>query len=247
MSKTAFITGGSRGIGAAIALELARKGFQVAVSCSSPATAESAGAAVVSACREMGVKAACYAGDISDFEGCAEMIGKVKEEFGSLDVLVCNAGITKDGLLARMKEEQFDRVIDVNLKGCFNAMRHAAPIMMRQRGGRIINIASVVGLYGNPGQVNYAASKAGIIGMTKAAAKELGSRGITVNAIAPGFIETEMTAGLSRELRDSMGAAVSLGRFGKPEEVAALAAFLASDEAGYITGQVIEIDGGLAM
>lgn len=195
-SRTAFVTGGSQGIGEAIALCLAQQGWNVAISCSNPDSAATKGEAVAAQCRKFGVEAQCYSGDVSSFAACEQMVKQIAKELGGIDLLVNNAGITKDGLIARMKEEQFDRVIEVNLKGCFNTIRHVSPLMIRKRAGRIINISSVVGLYGNAGQFNYAASKAGVIGMTKTAAKELGSRGITVNAIAPGFIETPMTDAL---------------------------------------------------
>ena len=175
------------------------------------------------------------------------MITSVKKEFGSIDILVNNAGITKDNLIMKMSEEEFDKVIEVNLKGAFNCMKHVSRIMLKQRSGHIINMSSVSGVMGNAGQVNYCASKAGIIGMTKSLARELGSRGITVNAIAPGFIETEMTAVLSEEVKKASAAQIPLGHFGKPEDIAKTVAFLASDDAAYITGQVIQVDGGMVI
>ena len=175
------------------------------------------------------------------------MVEQIREQFGRLDVLVNNAGVTQDGLLARMSEEAFDKVISVNLKGAFNCMRHVAPIMMKQRSGRIISISSVVGLYGNAGQVNYAASKAGIVGMTKSAAKELGARGITVNAVAPGFIDTDMTRALSEKAREGVISRIALRELGGVEDVAGAVGFLASKEARYITGHVLTVDGGLSL
>lgn len=243
MAKTALITGASRGIGAAIAVRLAKAGFNVALNCRNPEDA----AETAAKCAEYGVQVKCYGADVSRFDLCGQMVKAVAADFGSLDVLVNNAGITRDGLLPRMSEEQFDSVISVNLKSVFNMMRHASGLMIRQRSGRIINISSVVGVYGNAGQANYAASKAGIIGMTKTAAKELGKRGITVNAIAPGFIRSSMTDMLPEQIKETMLGAIALGRFGDPEDVAGAVAFLASDEAAYISGQVLEIDGCISM
>ena len=193
------------------------------------------------------MKAACFAADVSQYASCEGLIKAVKVEFGRIDVLVNNAGITKDGLLLRMSEEQYDAVVNANQKSVFSLMKLAGSVMLRQKYGRIINLSSVSGLYGNPGQCNYSASKAAIIGMTKSAAKELGAKGITVNAIAPGFIETPMTDALTDAQREAILSRITLRRGGTPEEVAALVAFLASEEAGYITGQVIEISGGMSM
>ena len=247
MAKTAIVTGSGQGIGAAIALRLAKEGYNVAVHCRTLDSCAQKGEPVAEQCRSLGVEAQCFAADVSDFAACEALVKEVKERFGSIDLLVNNAGITRDGLLVRMKEEQFDEVIASNLKSAFNMMRHAGAVMMRQKSGKIINLSSVVGLYGNAGQVNYAASKAGIVGMTKSAAKELGARGITVNAVAPGFIDTAMTQELPQEMRDAAAAATALKRFGSAEEVAAVVTFLASEDASYITGQVIEVDGGMML
>ena len=247
MAKTALITCASQGIGAAIAKKLASDGFNIAVNCYSEREVENGGNQVAEACRSFGVEAECFVGDVSSFDSCAEMTKAVKERFGTIDVLVNNAGITKDGLLARMSEAQFDMVASVNFKGVFNMTRHVSGVMIRQRSGHIINITSVAGLYGNPGQFNYSATKAGVVGMTLTAAKELGPRNITVNAVAPGFIETPMTDVLTDEQKAAALSSVPLGRFGKPEDIAAAVAFLASDAAGYISGQVIVVDGAMSM
>ena len=247
MSKTALITGATQGIGACIAKRLAEDGFNIAINCRSEQEKENGGLAVQEACRAFGVEAECFIASVSDFAACGEMAAAVKERFGSIDVLVNNAGVTKDGLIARMGEAQFDDVIAANQKSVFNMMRQVVPVMMKQRGGRIINISSVAGVYGNAGQLNYSASKAAIIGMTKSAAKELGARGITVNAVAPGFIETDMTEKLPDKAKAAIIERISLGRTGKPEDVANAVAFLAGDSASYITGQVLCVDGGIVM
>ena len=240
--KTALVTGAGKGSGRAIALALAKMGVLVIVNYrGSKEQAEE----TVQKIREMGQEAEAYPCDVSDFQAVETMMKTIVSKYGRLDILVNNAGITKDGLILKMSEEDFDKVVDTNLKGTFHTIRHASRQMIRQRSGRIINISSVSGVMGNPGQANYAAAKAGIIGLTKTMAKELGSRGITVNAIAPGFIETDMTAVLSESVQQNIQAQIPLGHFGKPEDVAAAAAFLASEEAGYITGQVLCVDGGM--
>jgi len=240
--STALVTGGSRGIGKATAIALARKGFQVFLTyVSRPEEGE----AVVNAITSSGGKARAFMLDVSDAKAVADFFQNEIRDKVTLAVLVNNAGITKDGLLLRMRDDDFDRVLDVNLRGAFVCMREAAKIMVRQRAGRIINISSVVGQSGNAGQVNYAAAKAGIIGITKSAAKELASRSITVNAVAPGYIETDMTAVLSEEARAAITAHIPMGRTGTPEDVAGAVAFLASPEAGYITGQVLAVNGGM--
>lgn len=242
--KIAVVTGASRGIGRAIALELASQGAFVVVNYNgSKDRAEEVKKEIEAA----GGKAEVYQCNVSDFEKCQAFIQDVIKTYGRLDILVNNAGITRDGLLMKMSETDFDSVIETNLKGTFNTIRFASRQMLKQRSGRIINMSSVVGIAGNAGQANYASSKAGVIGLTKAVARELASRGITVNAIAPGFIETEMTEVLSDAVKEASVAQIPLGRFGKPEDIAKTAAFLASDDAGYITGQVIQVDGGMAI
>ena len=240
--KIAVVTGASRGIGKAIAVKLASKGATVVINYNgSRERAEEVKNEVESA----GGKAVIIQCNVADFDACKEFIETVIKEQGRIDILVNNAGITKDGLIMKMKEEDFDSVLNVNLKGTFNTIRHSARQMLRQKSGKIINISSVSGILGNAGQANYAASKAGVIGLTKTMARELGSRGITVNAIAPGFVDTEMTGVLSEEIRENACRQIILGRFGKPEDIANVAVFLASDKADYITGQVISVDGGM--
>ena len=241
-NKVALVTGAGRGIGRAIAIALAEEGAEVIVNYNG---SEERAKEVKQTIEENGGKASIYKCNVSDFEACETMIREIVKEHGHLDILVNNAGITKDGLIMKMKEEDFDRVLNVNLKGTFNTIRHSARQMLKQRSGKIINISSVSGILGNVGQANYAASKAGVIGLTKTMARELGSRGITVNAIAPGFVDTEMTEVLSEAIRDNACKQIILGRFGKPEDIANAAVFLASDKADYITGQVISVDGGM--
>ncbi|MGV8981189.1 3-oxoacyl-[acyl-carrier-protein] reductase [Clostridium sp.] len=242
--KTAVVTGASRGIGRAIAIKLAKLGANIVVNYRNSVDAVQE---VVKEIEALGVKALAVQADISSYSDVEFMMKKCIEEFGSLDILVNNAGITKDGLLMRMKEEDFDSVIDINLKGAFNCTRHVSAIMLKQRSGRIINISSVSGLTGNAGQVNYSAAKAGIIGMTKAVAREFGGRGVTCNAVAPGYIQTDMTVALSDKVKDAIMSTIPLKRLGMPGDVANAVAFLASEEAAYITGQVINVDGGMVM
>lgn len=242
--KVALVTGASRGIGRRIAVTLAGYGATVIVNYNgSQAKAEE----VVTEIEVNGGHAEAIQCNVAEFDEAKELIDKVVKSYGRLDILVNNAGITKDNLILKMSEEDFDAVLSTNLKGAFNCVKHVARQMLKQRSGRIINISSVSGVMGNAGQANYCASKAGIIGLTKSVAKELGSRGITSNAVAPGFIETEMTAVLSDDVKKSMGEQIPLKRFGQTKDIAETVAFLASDLAGYITGQVIQVDGGMAM
>lgn len=242
--KIAVVTGASRGIGRAIAKKLALEGAFVVINYNGSAERAEK---VKQEIEEAGGKASVYQCDVSDYEKCEQFIQDVIGEYGRIDILVNNAGITRDGLLMKMSEEDFDKVLDTNLKGAFHTIRFASRQMLRQRSGRIINMASVVGVTGNAGQANYAASKAGVIGLTKAVAREMASRGITANAVAPGFIETDMTDILPEKVKETAASQIPLGAFGKAEDVAAVVAFLASEEAGYITGQVLHVDGGMAM
>ena len=243
-NKIALITGAGRGIGRAIAIALAKEGAEVVINYNgSEAKADEVKHEIV----EKGGCAQCMQCNVADYEGCEAFIKAVIEQFGRIDILVNNAGITKDGLLMRMSEEDFSDVIDVNLKGTFHCIRFASRQMMKQRSGKIINISSVSGVMGNAGQANYCASKAGIIGLTKSVARELGSRGITSNAVAPGFIRTEMTDVLPEDVKKAMGEQIPLKHFGETKDIAEAVAFLASDEAAYITGQVLHVDGGMAM
>ena len=242
--KNALVTGASRGIGKAIAMKLAGQGANIAIPyLGDPAEAEQTQKEI----QALGVKCAMYVCDVSSFEASREVVEKIIEEFGGIDILVNNAGIVRDKLILSMKEEDFDMVINVNLKGAFNMIKHTYSHFMKKRRGRIISISSIVGLNGNAGQANYSSSKAGLIGLTKSTAKELGGRNVTVNAIAPGFIDTDMTQQLSDKVKDAMKAQIPMKRPGTPEDIANLALFLASDEASYITGEVIRVDGGYAM
>jgi len=242
--KNVLVTGASRGIGKAIALELASQGANVAVNY---AGSEERAQAVVEEIQKLGVKSFKVQADVSKEENVKTMIKEVIKQFGSLDILVNNAGVTKDNLLMRMKEEEFDQVIDINLKGVFLCTKAVTRHMMKQRSGKIINVASIVGVSGNPGQANYVAAKAGVIGMTKSVAQELASRNILVNAVAPGFISTDMTDALTEEQQEAILSRIPLAKLGTPEDVANVVRFLASDDADYITGQTIHIDGGMVM
>jgi len=242
--SAALVTGGSRGIGRAVCLELARRGAAVAVNYAGNGQAAEE---TVKLCRELGVEAEVFRADVSEPAACEALISAVKDRFGRLDILVNNAGITRDGLLMTAKEEDVSKVLDTNLKGAYFCTRAAAKVMLRQKYGRIVSLSSVVGLRGNPGQTAYAASKAGILGLTKAAAKELAGRDITVNAVAPGFIETDMTAVLPDKARAAMLSAIPKGCPGSPEDVARAVAFFAEKASAYITGQVLCVDGGMAV
>lgn len=244
MKQTAIVTGGSRGIGRAVAVRLAKDGMNLVINYrGNSAAAEE----TERMCRELGAEVLLVQGDVSRAEDCEKLAAQAKEAFGRVDVLVNNAGITRDGLLARMTEEDFRAVLDVNLVGPWNMMKAVNRIMMKQRYGRIVNLSSVTGLMGNMGQTNYAAAKAGIVGMTKSYAREVARRGITVNAVAPGFIDTDMTEAMPEGAKDKIITGIPMGRTGKPEDVAEAVAFLASEQAGYITGEVLRVDGGMAM
>ena len=244
MKQTAIVTGGSRGIGRAVAVRLAKDGMNLVINYrGNSAAAEE----TERLCRELGAEVLLVQGDVSRAEDCEKLAAQAKEAFGRVDVLVNNAGITRDGLLARMTEEDFRAVLDVNLVGPWNMMKAVNRIMMKQPYGRSVNPSSVTGLMGNMGQTNYAAAKAGILGMTKSYAREVASRGITVNAVAPGFIDTDMTEAMPEGAKDKIVTEIPMGRTGKPEDVAEAVAFLASEQAGYITGEVLRVDGGMAM
>lgn len=242
--KVALITGAARGIGKAIALKYAQEGCNIAFT---DLVIDENGKKTEEEIAAFGVKVKGYASNAADFEACHNVVAEVVKDFGRLDILVNNAGITKDGLMMRMTEAQWDAVINVNLKSAFNFVHAVTPVMMRQRTGSIINMASVVGVHGNAGQCNYSASKAGMIGLAKSIAQELGSRGVRANAIAPGFIITDMTAQLSEEIRNEWCQKIPLRRGGTPEDVANIATFLASDMSSYVTGQIIQVDGGMNM
>ena len=242
--KTAVVTGGSRGIGKAICLKFAENGADIAfLYAGNTAAAEE----TLKELESLGVKAKAYQCNVSDADAAAEVLKEITKDFGGIQILVNNAGITKDKLVPMMKAADFDAVIDTNLKGTFNCIRFVSRIMMKQRHGKIINMSSVSGVAGNAGQVNYSAAKAGVIGITKSMARELASRNVNVNAIAPGFIETDMTGALSEKVKEQAVSQIPLGRFGKAEEVAELAGFLAGDKSNYITGQVFHIDGGMVI
>ncbi len=242
--KIALVTGAGRGIGRAVAKMLASQGAYVYLNYhGSEAAAQEAVAEIL----KSGGKAEAVQCDVSDFKACGEMIQMIIQKSGRLDILVNNAGITRDGLLMKMSEEDYDKVLDINLKGTFHTIRHASRYLLKQRSGRIINITSVSGVLGNAGQANYSASKAGVIGLTKSAARELASRGICVNAVAPGYVKTDMTDALPDQVKEQMLSQIPLGRAAKPEEIAGVVLFLASEQSAYMTGQVLCVDGGMAM
>ena len=243
-NKVALITGATRGIGKEIALELAANGFDIAVNCRSIQDSLEEERKEI---ESYGVRCEFVKADVANFEQCETMVKEAIEKFGKIDVLVNNAGITRDGLIMRMKKEDFEAVIDINLTGTFNVTRNVIPYMIKQKSGRIINLSSVVGVTGNAGQTNYSASKAGVIGFTKSLAKEVASRNILVNAVAPGFIDTDMTKVLSDSVKEGINAQIPLKRMGTPREVAKVVKFLASEDSSYVTGQVINIDGGMVM
>ena len=242
--RVALVTGGGRGIGRAICLELARQGVQVAVNYAGNSHAAQE---TVAACADLGVEAWAIQADVARAEECQAMVKEVLDRAGRLDILVCNAGVTRDGLMPMLKEEDWDRVLDTNLKGAFSCMQAAYRPMMKQKYGRIVVLSSIVGLRGNAGQANYAASKAGLIGLSKSMAKELAGRNVTVNVVAPGLIDTDMTAVLPEKARQALLASVPMGRAGLPEDVARAVAFFAGEGAGYVTGQVLCVDGGMAV
>lgn len=242
--KNALVTGAGRGIGKAIALELAAKGAFVIVNYNG---SKEAAEQTVAEIKAAGGDAIAYQCSVSDYEACGAMITALIKEYAHIDILVNNAGITRDGLLMKMSEEDFDAVINTNLKGCFNTICHMSRYFLKQRAGKIMNISSVSGILGNAGQANYSASKAGVIGLTKAVARELASRGINVNAVAPGFVETDMTDALSDSVKENLKSQIPLGKIGHPQDIAKAVAFLASPDANYITGQVLSVDGGMAI
>lgn len=242
--KRALVTGASRGIGRAIAIALAEGGADVAVNYAGSEAAAAQTAAAIEALGRRALLIKANVGKVAEFDA---MVAQMVSEWGGIDILVNNAGITRDNLIMRMKEAEFDEVIETNLKGVFNGVKAVTRPMMKQRSGRIINISSVVGALGNPGQVNYVAAKAGVIGLTKASARELASRGITVNCVAPGFIQTDMTDKLPEEMKEQLGNQIPLAKLGRPEDIAAAVRFLASDAATYMTGQTLHVDGGMYM
>lgn len=244
---TALITGASQGIGACIAKRLAQDGFNIAINHYPSDSDRDKAQKVAEECRNIGVEAECFSADVSKYSDCEAMVKAVKDRFGSIDALVNNAGITKDGLLARMKEEDYDSVIAVNQKSVFNMMKLVGSVMMRQKSGAIVSMASVVGMYGNAGQFNYSASKGAIISMTKTIAKELASRGVRANAVAPGFVRTPMTDALNEDQKNAMLSIIAMKRYAEPEEIASVVSFLVSKDSSYVTGQVIEVSGGISM
>lgn len=242
--KTAVVTGASRGIGKSIALKMAENGANIAILYSGN---QQAAQQTCTEAKELGADVQIYKCDVSDFESCGKTVADIIKHFGSVDILVNNAGITADKLVLQMSEQDFDRVVDINLKGAFNMIKHTYSCFAKKRSGRIINISSVSGIMGNAGQANYASAKAGMIGLTKSVAKELASRNVTCNAIAPGFIETDMTNAMPQKIKENAAQTIPMKKMGKPEDIANMAVFLASDLSGYITGEVIKIDGGLSM